>query len=160
MYGLKINQSLQTLLDTHLVVPGEDASGRKADDLQQTLNEMYHHMEFQPLLQLKTSATCKVVVELYAQLRSFVKPILKYLDFLVYFHLHNCELFNKYLKHQMATVFSSNSIVNPSAIEVMMDGQSSVDKPDEKFVQVHIVIRIFDTDTEVSVLVQPFCYMK
>ena len=140
IYGLKVNHTLQTMLDTHLVMPGEDSSGHKADDLQQTLNDMHHHVEFQVIVQLKTSATCKVLVQLYAELRSFVKPILKYLDFLVYFHLHNCELFNKYLFHQIAAVFASKSVVDPSAIELMEDGQSSVDKPDKKFVQVYTTL--------------------
>jgi len=124
------------MLDTHLVIPEEDSLGHKVHDLQQTLHEMQHQVEFQQILQLKTSATCQVLVELYAKLCSFVQPILNYIDFLVYFHLHKCELFNKYFNHQVTTMFASKSVVDISAIELTEDGPSSMDKPDDKFVQV------------------------
>jgi len=132
IYGLKINHAVQKRLETYLVVPGE---GHKADDVQQTISEMQHEVEFQVVLKLKTSATCKVMVELYADLRSSIKPILNYLDFLEYFHLHSCELFNKYLKHQVDKLCFSD-MIDHSGIEIVEDDQTTRRKPDENFVKV------------------------
>jgi len=128
------------MLDTHLIVPGEDTVA--PDNLQQTLHEIHHQVEFQQILHMKKSMTCDVLVNLYAELRLSIKPILNYLDFLVYFHLHNCELFNKYLNQQKATVSVLKTTIDPSAIEFIEDGQSSGDKADEKFIQVCTTTRI------------------
>jgi len=135
-YGLRVNNTLQKMLDTHLVVLGEDTLSYKADDLQLMLHEIHHQVEFQQILHMKKSMTFKILVELYAELRSCVKPIMNYLDFLVYFYLHNCELFNKYLNHQISTLSASKSIVDSSTVEVIEGGQLSEGKVDEKFVQV------------------------
>ena len=75
-YGIKLSHTLQTKLDTHLVLPGR-SSGVTEDDVQQNLNLPNSQMELEPelLLLLKKSMTWKMLQELFNDLQSFLLPI-------------------------------------------------------------------------------------
>ena len=139
-YGIKLSHTLQTKLDTHLVLPGTDYI-TVTDDLQQRL-QPNGKLDLEPemILMLKKSMTWKVLEEVHNELQSFLKPIMSHLEFLVYFHLHNCEMFTKHLKSQMAKL--SEQTIEVSAIMLtipVVSTQSSID-PDEKLQQVANVI--------------------
>ena len=141
-YGIKLSHTLQTKLDTHLVLPGR-SSGVTEDDMQQRLNQSNGQIELEPemILLLRKSMTWRILQELFNDLQSFLFPIASQLEFLVYFHMHNCEMFSKHLKSQIAKISAANAErpVDESAIIVRMPTistqQSSTD-PDEKLQQV------------------------
>ena len=96
------------------------------------------------ILLLKQSMTWKMLNELLSDLQSFLKPIASQLEFLVYFHMHNCEMFSKHLKSQIAKILAASSErpVNESSIVLMIpmaDTQQSSTDPDEKLKQVMYV---------------------
>ena len=135
-YGIKLSHTLQTQLDTHLVLPGA-SSVATADDLQQRL-QPNGQLDLEPevIVMLKKSMTWKVLQEVCDELQLFLKPIMSHLEFLVYFHLHNCEMFSKHLKSQMAKL--SEQIVEESAITVIIPEGSTqvIIDPNEKLQQV------------------------
>ena len=141
-YGIKLSHTLQNDLDTHLVLPGR-SSGITEDDVQQRLNQSNSQIELEPemILLLKKSMTWKLLKRIFNDLESFLKPIESQLEFLVYFHMHNCEMFSKHLKSQIAKISAANSeeIVEESGIILTMPiistQQSSTDT-DEKLQQV------------------------
>ena len=141
-YGIKLSHTLQTKLDTHLVLPGR-SSGVTEDDMQQRLNQSNGQIELEPemILLLRKSMTRRILQELFNDLQSFLLPIASQLEFLVYFHMHNCEMFSKHLKSQIAKISAANAErpVDESSIIVRMPTistqQSSTD-PDEKLQQV------------------------
>ena len=141
-YGIKLSHTLQTKLDTHLVLPGR-SSGVTEDDMQQRLNQSNSQIELEPemILLLRKSMTWRILQELFNDLQSFLFPIASQLEFLVYFHMHNCEMFSKHLKSQIAKISAANAErpVDESSIIVRMPTistqQSSTD-PDEKLQQV------------------------
>ena len=145
-YGIKLSHSLQTKLDTHLVLPGRSV-GITEDDVQQRLNQSNSQIELEPemILLLKKSMTWKVLKEIFNDLQSFLEPIASQLEFLVYFHMHNCEMFSKHLKSQIAKISaaSSDQPIEESSIILTLPTvstqQSSTD-PDEKLKQVMYVI--------------------
>ena len=140
-YGIKLNHTLQTLLDTHLVLP-EGGPVVITDDMQQILNQPNGQLELKPeiILRLKKSATWKILQEIFDDLELFLQPIMSHLEFLVYFHLHNCEMFSKHLKSQMAKLSAnSEEPVEVSDIKLTLSTicitQSSTNH-DEKLLQV------------------------
>ena len=145
-YGIKLSHSLQTKLDTHLVLPGRSV-GITEDDVQQRLNQSNSQIELEPemILLLKKSMTWKVLKEIFNDLQSFLEPIASQFEFLVYFHMHNCEMFSKHLKSQIAKISaaSSDQPIEESSIILTLPTvstqQSSTD-PDEKLKQVMYVI--------------------
>ena len=144
-YDIKLSHTLQTKLDTHLVLPGR-SSGVTEDDVQQRLDQSNGQLELEPemILLLKKSMTWKMLNELLSDLQSFLKPIASQLEFLVYFHMHNCEMFSKHLKSQIAKILAASSErpVNESSIVLMIpmaDTQQSSTDPDEKLKQVMYV---------------------
>ena len=144
-YGIKLSYTLQTKLDTHLVLPGR-SSGVTEDDVQQRLNQPNDQLELEPemILLLKKSMTWKMLQELFNDLQSFLSPIASQLEFLVYFHMHNCEMFSKHLKSQIAKISAANSDrpVDESSIMLMIpmaDTQQLSTDPDEKLKQVMYV---------------------
>ena len=145
-YGIKLSHTLQTKLDTYLVLPGR-SSGVTEDDVQQRLDQPNGQLELEPemILLLKKSMTWKMLNELFSDLQSFLKPIESQLEFLVYFHMHNCEMFSKHLKSQIAKILAASSErpVNESSIALMIpmaDTQQSFTDPDEKLKQVMYVL--------------------
>ena len=141
-YGIKLSHTLQTKLDTHLVLPGR-SSGVTEDDMQQRLNQSNGQIELEPemILLLRKSMTWRILQELFNDFQLFLVPIASQLEFLVYFHMHNCEMFSKHLKSQIAKISAANAErpVDESSIIVRMPTistqQSSTD-PDEKLQQV------------------------
>ena len=140
-YGVNMSNILQTKLDTHLVLPGR-SSGITEDDVQQRLNQSNSQIELEPemILLLKKSMTLRMLKEIFNDLQSFLEPIASQLDFLVYFHLHNCEMFSKHLKSQMAVISSNlEQPVQESAVVLTLptiDVQQSSTNDDEKLLQV------------------------
>ena len=135
-YGIKFRNTLQTLLDTHLVLP-EGGPIVITGDIQQILNQPNGQ------LKLKKSATWKILQEIFHDLELFLEPIMSHLEFLVYFHLHNCEMFSKHLKSQMA----ANSEQPIEASDVLLaipfvDITRSSTNHDEKLLQV-IYVRMY-----------------
>ena len=144
-YDIKLSHTLQTKLDTHLVIPGR-SSGVTEDDIQQRLYQPNDQLELEPemILFLKKSMTWKILQELFKDLQSFLLPIASQLEFLVYFHMHNCEMFSKHLKSQIAKILyaSSERHVDDSSIILIMPAistQQSSSDPDEKLKQVTYV---------------------
>ena len=140
-YGIKLSHTLQTKLDTHLVLPGS-VSGVTPDDVQQRLNQPNGQLELEPemILILKKSMTWKILQEIFNDLQLFLEPIISQLEFLVYFHLHHSEMFGKHLKSQIAKLSaSSEQPVETSAIMLTIPSvgtQHSSSDPDEKLLQV------------------------
>ena len=140
-YGIKLSHTLQTKLDTHLVLPGSD-SGVTPDDVQQRINQPNGQLELEPemILMLKKSMSWQILQELFNDLQSFLEPIISQLEFLVYFHLHHSEMFSKHLKSQIAklTSVSLEQPVDPSVITFTIPsvGTQSSSDPDEKLLQV------------------------
>ena len=140
-YDIKLSHTLQTKLDTHLVLPGS-GSGVTPDDVQQRLNQPNGQLELEPemILMLKKSMTWKILQEIFSDLQSFLEPIMSQLDFLVYFHLHHSEMFSKHLKSQIAKLSaSSEQHFETSAIMLIIPSvgiQQSSSDPDEKLLQV------------------------
>ena len=139
-YGVKLSHTLQTKLDTHLVLPGRSSKVTE-DDVQQGLNQQTDQAKLKSdAVLLKKSATLRVLEEIGNDLQSFLEPIASQLDFLVYFHMHNCEMFNKHLKSQMAAI--SNNLDQPVEESGAMltlhttDVQQSSANSDEKLLQV------------------------
>ena len=54
------------------------------------------------VLRLYKSMTMEVLEDIVKNLQSFLKPINEQLNFLVYFHLHKCKMFSRFLKNQIA----------------------------------------------------------
>ena len=102
-YGIKLSHTLQAKLDTHLVLP-DGGPVLTTDHMQQMLNQPDDQFELEPkmILRLKKSVTWKILQDILRDLEEFLEPIVSYLEFLVYFHLHKCEIFSKHLKSQMA----------------------------------------------------------
>jgi len=143
-YGIKLSYTLQTKLDNHLVLPGA-GSLAIADDLQQRLNSQLE-LEPEMILMLKKSMTWKIIQEIFTDLKSFLKPIMAQLDFLVYFHLHNCEMFSKHLKSQIAKIAAPlEQPVEVSSIMLIIPTVSIQQSPtdcDEKLLQVMCTVII------------------
>ena len=140
-YGIRLSHTLQEKLETHLVLPGR-SSGVTTDDVQQRLNQTNGQLELEPemILMLKKSMTIKLIQEISDDLQLFLMPIVDHLNFLVYFHLHHSEMFNKHLMSQITKLSaSSEQPIDPSMIAMTMPSvgtrQSSSD-PDEKLQQV------------------------
>ena len=137
-YGIKLSHTLQTKLDTYLVLPG----GVTPDDVQQRLNQPNGQLELEPemILMLKKSMTWKILKEIFNDLQSFLEPITSQLEFLVYFYLLNSEMFSKHLKSQIAKLSASpEQHLETSAIMLTITSvstQQPFSDPDEKLLQV------------------------
>ena len=89
----------------HLIFPGEKASPIGEQPLVNPLNPCTTGL-FQPpgqniSLQATKGLTMKQLTLLTEQLDQFVKPLLDNMDMLVFFSLHQCEIFNNYLHLQL-----------------------------------------------------------
>ena len=141
-YGIKLSHTLQTKLDSHLVVPGK-SPGVTPDDLQERPNQLNDQLDLEPemMLLFKKSMTWKILQEIFNDLQLFLQPIASQLEFLVYFHMHNCEMFSKHLKSQIVKILANpEQPVEMSAVIFTIPStvgtqQSSTD-PDEILQQV------------------------
>ena len=146
-YGIKLSHTLQTKLDNHLILPGR-SSAFTEDDVQQRLKQPNDQLELEPemILLLKKSMTWKILKEIFNDLQSLLLPVVSQLEFLVYFHMHDCEMFSKHLKSQISrmSAASSDQPVDESAVILaipMVDTQKSSTNPDEKLKQVMYVLQ-------------------
>ena len=57
---------------------------------------------------------------IFEDLQLFLEPIFSQLEFLVYFHLHNCEMFSKHLKSQIAKLSTNSEPVEVSNVMTTM----------------------------------------
>ena len=143
-YGVKFSHSLKTKLDTHLVLP-EEGPVVITDDMQQILHQPNDQLELEPamILRLKKSVTWNVLQEILNDLELFLEPIMSHLEFLVYFHLHNCEMFSKHLKSQMAKLaVNSEEPVEESTVKLTFTSVSNTQSSsnyDDKLLQVMYV---------------------
>ena len=99
-YGVRLSNNLQVLLHKYVVLPGE----KYPNDVQQKLSQSDYQVDLKPedILLLRTSTTVQVLQELHCGLEDFLRPFLSNIEFLVYFHLHNCKLFCNFLNCQIA----------------------------------------------------------
>ena len=140
-YGIRFSHILQTKLDTHLVLP-EGGPVVVTDDIQQILNQQNGQLELEPelILRLKKSVTWKILQEILNDLELFLEPVMSHLEFLVYFHLHKCEIFSKHLKSQMDKLAAnSEEPVEVSAIKLTIPSvctTHSSTNHDDKLLQV------------------------
>ena len=142
VYGVRLSCTLHNMLKTHVVLPGEDSS----DDVQNNLVQSHLKLENEQKthLLLKKSVTSKILWELYAALMAFVNPIFNKLEMFLYFYLHNCEVFSKYLKYQLTLITKSQCSVKQSQYKLALPPASSsvcsqeffID-PDERIAQVY-----------------------
>ena len=139
-YGVRFSPDIQTILDTHLILPGIN-SVTTPKDVQQRLNQPYGQLELdsEMILIFRKSMTWNVLLELFNKLQSFLEPILPCLDFLVYFHLHNSEMFNKQLFSQINKLPDSQEDGGASLSVNLTSNvdQSSTDYT-EKLIEVHM----------------------
>jgi len=136
-YGVKFSNTILTMLETYVVLPGVDSSVY-ASDVQLKLNQSCSEIQLEPL-SLRKSVTWEILFRLLTELDSFLDPIQNQLNFFVYFHMYNCEVFSKYLKYQM-TMRSTSKI--PRDIPVVkiylpLTDQESTKDTDEKMLQVN-----------------------
>jgi len=140
-YGVRLDHSVQTKLDSHLILPGR-RSTVDPSDTQQGLNQPNGQSDLEPemIVLLHKSTTLKVLQELDVDLQNFLHPIYNQVEFLVYFHLHNCEMFSKYLKSQMDKLSAKDNTVDESDVTLAFPSRNkrrSVLEPNDELVQVN-----------------------
>ena len=104
-YDLKLDPTIQNLLDTHIILP-EMNYHVTTTDTQQILNLHDSQLELDPemILIFRKSMTWKVLQEISQKMQLFVNPIWQELDFLVYFYLRKSKIFNNHLQYQINKV--------------------------------------------------------
>ena len=143
-YGIRFDHLIQTKLNDHLILPGR-GSTVDSSDIQQGLNQPLD-LEPEMVVMLQKSTTLKVLKQLDLDLQNFLHPIFEHFEFLVYFHLHNCEMFSKYLKSQIDKLFDVNKTVDESGITLAFPNKgkhSPASEPQEQLEKVHIKLLIF-----------------
>ena len=137
-YGIKLSHALQIKLDTHLNLPEIST----VNDMQWILNQPNGQLELKPeiVLMLKKSMTWKILQEIFDDLQSFLEPIIMQLEFLVYFHSNNCEMFKDHLKSQIAKISGNSGQPFEESAKVLSDlpvvTTQSATNPDDKLLQV------------------------
>ena len=140
MYGVKLNHTLCTMIKSYVFLPGDDSLAFK-HQFQHNLSQVHRQLEVEPeaVLLLKQSVTLKILIELLTEMKTFLDPILDKVDFFVYFNLHNCEVFGKYLKYQLDMISSSQCPVKESDVHatfISAQSQEYFAEPDKNIVQV------------------------
>ena len=104
-YGIKLSNTLQSKLNNHLVISRKD-SVTNTNDLQQKISEPNSQLEQESKIHVRLykSVTLEILVNLVDDLQSFLKPILEQIEFLVYFHLHDCTMFSRHLRSQIVEI--------------------------------------------------------
>ena len=104
-YGVKLSNTLQSELDNHLVISRKD-SVTNTNDLQQIISEPNSQLEQESKIHVRLykSMTLEILESIVEDLQSFLKPILEQIEFLVYFHLHDCTMFSRHLKNQVVEI--------------------------------------------------------
>ena len=104
-YDIKLDPTIQNLLDTHIILPGMNYHVTTTDT-QQILNlhDSQLKLDSEMILIFRKSMTWKVLQEISEKMKLFLNPIWQELDFLVYFYLRKSEIFNKHLQYQINKV--------------------------------------------------------
>ena len=147
-YDIRLSPALQTMLDAHLILPGVN-SAISAKDVQQRLNQPNCQLELDPemILIFRKSMTLKVLQTIFCDLKLLLKPLLPQLDFLVYFHLHNSEMFHKQLLCGLNKVPPSVPVMETSSImSLAADVEQLSTDPAEKLKEVTTYILYVFTD--------------
>lgn len=102
LYDIKFEPTIQNLLDTHIILPRMNCDFT-TEDAQQRLNLHDSQLDLDPeaILIFRKSVTWKVLQEILQKMQLFLKPVLKEVDFLVYFYLHKSEIFHKHLLYRI-----------------------------------------------------------
>ena len=140
-YGVKFSNTILTMLETYVVLPGVGSSVF-VSDVQLKLNQSCREIELEPewILSLRKSVTWKILLKLFTDLESFLDPIWNQLNFFAYFHLYSCEVFSKYLKYQIAMRSTSKIPVDIAAAKIFLPltgHRESTKDIDEKVLQVN-----------------------
>ena len=137
-YDIKLSPTIQTLLDTHIILPGMHCNAT-IKDTQQRLNlyESQLELDAEMILIFRKSMTWKVLQETLDKLQVFLEPILQDLDFLVYFYLHHSEIFDKHLRYRInkVSVYSQRPM-DASTMNYTVDLQQLSTDPAEKLKKV------------------------
>lgn len=136
-YDTELSHSIQSKLGDHLFLKRRDSIS-DVDFPQQEIQLPYNILEQETKIIFKMGkpVTLKLLLSIIGDLNAFLEPILEQLDFLVYFHLHNCAMFTRHLMSQM-TVISTYSEYTPKAttvtlaLPVVSTQQSSCDSNDK-----------------------------
>lgn len=127
-YNIRLDYAIQENLDNHVILPGR-GSTVDTSEIQQGLNMPNGQLDLEPdmIIMLRKTTTLKVLKQIELDLQNFLDPLLNKLEFLVYFHLHNCEMFIKYLKSQITKLSIPDDVVDHSDIIVTIP--SAVARP-------------------------------
>ena len=104
MYGIGLPKALQEKLEQFIVLPGENVNPTK-------LTLQRHHLapsttgKFQPpqpiSLVLSEGFTLKIMKTFIRELESFLTPIQENMEMLIFFSLHDSQLFSAYVKQEL-----------------------------------------------------------
>ena len=101
MYGIYLPKDLQEQLEQFVVLPGENANPMKLTLQRHTLKASTTG-KFQPpqpiSLMLSEGFTLKIMETFIRELESFLTPIQENMDMLIFFSLHDSQLFSAYVK--------------------------------------------------------------
>ena len=136
-YGLRLDHSIQVKLDAHVILP-RSVSAVDPSEIQQGLNQLDGQLDLEPdmTIMLRKSTTLKVLRELNLDLQNYLNPICTQLEFLAYFHLHNCEMFIRYLKNQVDNFSSLEITVDNDKVLLAFPSHPESSKADKKLNQV------------------------
>jgi len=143
-YGIKLADTIQMKLDNYVILP-ENSSTATSSELCAKLSQLNRKFDLEPKMTptLRKNMSFKLLTKLDSDLRDYLNPISMELDFLVYFHLHNCKIFIKYLKSEVNRLLSFNSSIEELAVSVPLLSPSkrlSTVDPREKLEQVKLTI--------------------
>ena len=143
-YGIRLDHAIQAHLDKHIILPGRGTTVDETE-IQQRLNQPNGQLDLEPemIIMLRKSTTLKLLRQMELELQNFLYPILNKLEFLVYFHLHNCEMFSKYLKSQIAKLSAPDDVIDEDDIIVVLPSATTVKRqvldPHDQLEQVNFI---------------------
>ena len=129
-YGIRLDHAIQAHLDKHVILPGRSTTV-DVTEIQQHLNQPNGQLDLEPemIIMLRKSTTLKLLKEIELELLNFLDPILNKLEFLVYFHLHMCEMFINYLKSQIAKLSALDDDAYNNEIVIVLPSATTVKRP-------------------------------
>jgi len=135
-YGIKLSHSLQEKILSHVVLPGNDVPST-AQNYQRT--PKIPSFSSRITVFLTQSATLQNLSALLNELKSFLEPILNKIDVFVYFTLQNCEVFDRYLKSQVATISASSTHITVDHSDISVAEKCACDHEfDKNIMQVNL----------------------
>ena len=104
MYGIGLPKALQVQLEGFIVLPGESANPTKMTLQRHTLAPSITG-KFQPpqpiSLMLTKGFTLKMMETFMQELETFLTPIKDSMEMLIFFSLHDSQLFSAYVKQEL-----------------------------------------------------------